>query len=123
MILKLDFQGDVPLYLQIRNQVVIAISNKELLPGDHLPTVRSLSDESGVNTMTISKAYQTLKSEGFIITDRRGGAVVCNLSEGTKASEQQVERLKLCISEMKASGLGEDLIMDLCKKIYKGEMK
>lgn len=42
--------------------------------GESLPTVRQLAADLGVNTMTVSKAYQALKAEGFLETDRRHGA-------------------------------------------------
>ena len=67
MLLSLDFSSDIPIYQQIRNQIIIAISDGKLLPGDQLPTIRNLADQSGINMMTVSKAYQLLKqaSIGF----------------------------------------------------------
>jgi len=119
--ISFDFQSEVPLYQQLRNQIVIAISKGVLQPGDHLPTVRGLSDESGVNVMTISKAYQLLKQEGYISTERRGGAVVsANISE-LKVSTDLVSRLQLCISELRVAGFGEEQIIDLCRRLYKDE--
>jgi len=118
MLLTFDFKSDTPLFMQLRNQVVIAIAEGKLQPGDHLPTVRSLSDESGINTMTVSKAYQLLKQEGYISTERRGGAVVA-LREGVQApSEKTISQLKLTISELRSSGMGLDGILDLCTKLY-----
>ena len=76
MLLKFDFGSNVPIYMQLRNQVVIAIAEGVLAPGEQLPTIRALAEESGINMMTVSKAYQLLKQEGYITTDRRSGAVV-----------------------------------------------
>ena len=111
MLITFDFQSEVPLYQQLRNQIVIAISKGELKSGDHLPTVRGLSDESGVNAMTISKAYQLLKQEGYIVSAR---------SEKIQVSEDLMSRLQLCISELRVSGLGEEQLIDLCRRLYKG---
>ncbi|SHM51749.1 regulatory protein, gntR family [Anaerosporobacter mobilis DSM 15930] len=44
MLLSLDFSSDIPIYQQIRNQIIIAISDGKLLPGDQLPTIRNLAD-------------------------------------------------------------------------------
>ena len=33
MVIKIDEYSDVPIYMQIRNQIVIGISNGELAPG------------------------------------------------------------------------------------------
>lgn len=78
MLLQLDFSSDLPIYLQIRNQIVLGIASGALVPGERLPTIRTLADEAGVNMMTVSKAYQLLKQEGYIRTDRRSGAVAQN---------------------------------------------
>jgi Predicted transcriptional regulators len=51
MILKFDFASKVPLYMQLRNQIVIGIAEGKLQAGEKLPTVRALADESGINSM------------------------------------------------------------------------
>ena len=76
MILRINELSDVPIYQQIRNQIVMGISDGALAPGEQLPTVRALALEMGINTMTVSKAYQQLKMEGYIMTDRKNGARV-----------------------------------------------
>lgn len=123
MIVTFDFHSELPLYMQLRNQVVIAISKGELRPGDHLPTVRALSDESGVNTMTISKAYQLLKQEGYITTDRRSGAVVSSADKNMQITEESIAKLELLISELRLSGMNEDQLVDLCRRLYKENEK
>ena len=76
MVIRLDEYSDVPIYMQIRNQIVMGISSGELKAGEQLPTVRALALEIGINTMTVSKTYQMLKNEGYIMTDRKNGARV-----------------------------------------------
>ena len=63
MLFRLDFQSAVPIYRQIRDQVVLAVAQGELTPGERLPTTRALAEDAGVNVMTVSKAYQLLKTE------------------------------------------------------------
>ena len=65
MLLHLDFSCDVPIYVQIRNQIVLGIAKGKLSAGEKLPTIRALSEECGINMMTVSKAYQLLRQEGF----------------------------------------------------------
>ena len=77
MIIKINTLSQIPLYLQLRNQIVKGIGKGELTEGESLPTVRQMAADLGINTMTVSKAYQLLKAEGFIETDRRKGSVVC----------------------------------------------
>lgn len=68
MLFRLDFQSTVPIYRQIRDQVVLAVAQGELTPGERLPTTRALAEDAGVNVMTVSKAYQLLKAEGYLVT-------------------------------------------------------
>lgn len=71
MIIKINQRSEIPLYLQLRNQIVTGIGKGALKPGESLPTVRQLATDLGINSMTVSKAYQLLKAEGFLETDRR----------------------------------------------------
>ena len=119
MLLRLDFHSDVPIYQQIRNQVVAAIASGELKPGERLPTVRALAEEAGINMMTASKAYQLLKAEGYAATGRREGAVV-HLPEGG-ANPETLEGLRLRICELRLAGMGKKEILALCGKIFDGE--
>ena len=48
MLLKLDFALDTPIYLQIRNQIVLGIANGALAPGEKLPGIKVLAKIFGV---------------------------------------------------------------------------
>ena len=115
MLLKLDFSSDVPIYQQIRDQVVVAIASGQLVPGDKLPTIRTLAEEAGINMMTASKEYQLLKTEGYITTGRRDGAIVRIPAEGT--TPKTVEGLRLRLYELKLAGMEKADILELCEKL------
>ena len=91
MIIKINTKSETPIYLQLRNEVVKGIGKGEFEIGESLPTVRQMAMELGVNTMTVSKAYQLLKAEGFIETDRRKGTVVCNLRDSRRSSDGEFQ--------------------------------
>ena len=121
MLLRLDFSNGIPIYQQIRNQIVTAIAAGELSPGEKLPTIRALAEETGVNMMTVSKAYQLLKAEGYITTGRRDGAMV-RLPEG-RVPPATVEGLRLRLCELRLAGLDRAEILELCGKIYDEEVQ
>lgn len=123
MILTFDFSSPVPIYMQIRNQVVVGIAEEKLKPGEKLPTIRALAEESGINMMTVSKAYQLLKQEGYIITDRRSGAVVAPRGKAV-VRQESFDALRLNISELRLSGMSREDILKLCSQLYEeGEKK
>ncbi len=76
MVITIREGSDIPIYQQIRDQIVRGISDGRLKAGEQLPTVRGLAEEMGVNSMTVNRAYQLLKQQGYIIADRRSGARV-----------------------------------------------
>ena len=119
MILQFDFSSDVPIYLQIRNQIVIGISSGQLKSGEKLPTVRALAEESGINVMTVSKAYNLLKQEGYIITDRRKGATVAQKTGVPQIKEDTINALRLHLSELRLAGMTKEQISDLMEGLYK----
>ena len=118
MILSLDYAGDIPIYQQIRNQIVLGIASGDLRSGEKLPTIRALATELGINMMTVSKAYQILKQEGYISSDRRNGAWVSHKACGKAAMKQIEEPLRLIVAEARLNGVEEEALIDLCRKFY-----
>ena len=50
MILKINMQSEVPIYLQLRNEIVKGIGRGEFEPGESLPTVRLVGKVSILQT-------------------------------------------------------------------------
>ena len=118
MLLKLDFAADKPIYLQIRDQIVLGIARGELAAGEKLPTIRALAEECGINMMTVSKAYQLLRQEGYIATDRRSGAVVSPRQGAGGPTRETVEGLRLRLGELRLAGLSREEALDLCGRLF-----
>lgn len=121
MVISINETSEVPIYQQIRNQIVLGISDGRLKPGEQLPTVRALAGEIGINSMTVNKAYALLKQEGYIYTDRRIGAHVRKeFSEAKELSEKSKELLQQIISEAKICGMTQEEFLKICENMYKG---
>ena len=119
MIIKIDEYSDVPIYMQIRNQIVMGISSGELKGGEQLPTVRALAMEIGINTMTVSKTYQLLKQEGYIMTDRKNGARVRqSISQSGEMTEANLNELKRIVSEARLSGVSKERLKNIIDEFY-----
>lgn len=123
MIIKINTKSETPIYLQLRNEIVKGIGKGEFEIGESLPTVRQMAAELGVNTMTVSKAYQLLKSEGFIETDRRKGTIVCNPQSdenklGGEFQKKLADELELLSAEASIRGMEQEDFMELCRKAF-----
>ncbi len=79
---KLDLKSGVPFHRQIVDQIRYGIASDRLMPGEQLPTVRSLAVDLQVNPNTVRKAYSELEILGILDTQQ---------GTGTFVSHQQVE--------------------------------
>ncbi len=122
MIIRINELSDIPIYMQIRNQIVMGISSGELEGGEQLPTVRALAMEMGINTMTVSKAYQLLKTEGYIMTDRKNGARIrTSIKQQGSISDSNKTELKRIVSECRLSGVSKADLLSLIDEYYGAE--
>ena len=113
MILELDMGSDIPIYVQLRNQIVKGIGRGELKANEKLPTVRQLAADAGVNTMTVNKAYQILKAEGYI-----GAFVAESIDMNAEFREKLEAELELLSAEASITGMEKDDFLALCDTIY-----
>ncbi len=120
MFIKIDFQSETPIYLQLRNQIIEGIAKGHFKPNDSLPSVRQLASDIGINLHTINKAYNLLKSENYIAIDRRKGATVLPLMD--EPDMAFVDDLKKTLNTLIASsickGISKDDFLTICSKIY-----
>lgn len=77
----LDPESGVPVYRQLIDQVLVAISAGSLRPGAQLPTVRQVAVDLSININTVIRAYKELEIRGILSTQQ---------GTGTFITEQQV---------------------------------
>lgn len=119
MIIELNTSSDTPIYVQLRNQIVLGIGRGELKEGESLPTVRQMAEDTGINMMTVNKAYGVLKAEGFIEIDRRHGAKICPKADyGVDFKEKVEAELELLITETTLKGMKKEEFLKKCEEIY-----
>lgn len=119
MILELNTASDVPIYVQLRNQIVLGIGRGELKLGESLPTVRDMAQAVGVNAMTVNKVYAILKTEGYIEIDRRHGATVSLRPAAMKEVREKCEKeLELLITEASLKGMDRESFLAMCSELF-----
>lgn len=111
MVIEIDFNSPEAIYIQLRNQIVMAIARDRLHDGDSLPSVRNLAGAIGVNMHTVNKAYAMLREEGYLKLDRRKGAVV---SVEVTSKENELTKINDYMQMIVAQAI--------CKEITREEM-
>ena len=94
MNISIDLRSDIPIYLQIVEQVRQQIASGILKSGDQLPTVRALASELRINFNTVSRAYQILDESGIISTQQGRGTYILELPPPEKAEKLRQESLE-----------------------------
>lgn len=115
------FNANMPIYLQVVEDVKIKIMNGTLKSGDKIASVREMAIEMGVNPNTIQRAFTELEREGFIRTERAVGRYVSNNEELFLQCKQKMiqENIRLFLEQMKILGLDrEDIMRYLKENIY-----
>ena len=120
LIIEINTQNPSPIYEQLRAQIISGIASKKLAPGENLPSVRSLAADLGINFHTVNKAYSILFGEGYIVMDRRKGAIVADIIEKNENFLSELSRQILLISsEAVCHNISESEFTDLCSESYR----
>jgi GntR family transcriptional regulator len=77
--LKLERSG-VPIYVQLRDQILQAIRTGVLAPGERLPTMRQVAVALRVDLNTVRHAYDELERLGALTLERGRGSFVSEVS-------------------------------------------
>ena len=120
MLLKINLQSEVPIYEQLKNQIIKGIAQGHLKEGECMPSVRQLASDIGINLHTVNKAYTILKNEGFLAIHRRKNVVV-NTYEAMKKqdiTEKLTQHITPLIAEAICRGLSAEKLNCLVKDVY-----
>ena len=116
--------SDVPIYQQIKNQIINSIGNNELKANDMLPSIRNLAKDLGISILTVKKAYDELEQEAYIRTVQGKGTFV------TPRNNELIREKQLSIIEghiedivniAKVSNINKSEIIDIFNYIYEEE--
>src|ERR1700679_2278005 len=71
-------ESGVPIYVQLRDQLLHAIGDGVLAPGDQMPTMRQVAVALKVDLNTVRHAYDELERAGAIRLERGRGSFVAD---------------------------------------------
>lgn len=113
--------SNLAIYEQIMDQIKVAIINKEIKPGDPLPSIRGLAKDLQISVITTKRAYDELEQEGLIYSVTGKGFYVSEQNTNL-LMEKKIALLEKQIAEMvkecKAVGLKVHEVKDIIDMLY-----
>ncbi|WHX49966.1 GntR family transcriptional regulator [Paenibacillus woosongensis] len=85
--MSIEFDNNLPIYLQIMDYIKREIVTGKLKAGDKIPSVRELAVELQINPNTVQRTFQELEREAIVET-RRG------LGRYVTSEESKIMRIK-----------------------------
>ncbi len=103
----LDKQCGLPLYEQVKSQLLSGLYTGKLKPGDRLPSVREMSRHAGINLKSAQRIYQKLSQENYVEIHKASGVFVRERDQQTYDRMRRKAIHKLITDTVeKARGLG-----------------
>jgi GntR family transcriptional regulator len=113
LVLEVAVDSGVPVYEQLRTQVVAHVAAGRLRPGDRMPTIRALAADLGIAPGTVARAFRELEQAGVLVTRRRTGTVV---AEGAAPADAGPRRAAAAyVRQVRAAGLSDDEALALVR--------
>ena len=105
MYVTVDERDSRPLYQQLVDEIKTLIARGELAEGTHLPPVRQVATDLGVNLNTVAFAYRRLAKEGLIRVRQGSGAVVISQTLRDKPEDRHRVQLRTALTQLVLAGL------------------
>ena len=112
MNLIINNSSQVPIYEQIAGGIRESMAKGELKENDALPSVRALSSELRISSLTVKKAYDKLEEQGLVTTVHGKGTYVRAFKPAAGEPEERSaeEELLLALKKAKSAGLSRGTV-------------
>jgi GntR family transcriptional regulator len=98
----------IPIYVQLREQILAQIGRGTLKPGAQLPTMRQVAVALKIDLNTVQHAYAELEQDGVLSKIRGVGTFVTQAPAPPRNARRQVQDFAARVAAQ-ARGLGMDL--------------
>lgn len=117
--MNFEFDNNIPIYIQLVEQLKIYIISGRIKPGERLPSVRDLALESKVNPNTMQKALVELEEMKLIYTERTNGKFITEDKKLINKYKNQyaLELSNKFFTSMESIGFNKKETIDYLKKM------
>ena len=81
----------VPIYVQLREQILALIGRGALKPGTQMPTMRQVAVALKIDLNTVQRAYAELERDGVLTKQRGVGTFVTDTAPPPRNTKKQVQ--------------------------------
>ena len=116
--------SDLPIYLQIVNQIKDQILSGQVEENQKLPSMRALAKDLGISFITTKKSYEELEKQGLINTVPGKGCFVSHFNKELvyEAKMREIEELlERAIDLSNMIGLNKEELILTLESLYEGE--
>ncbi|SHH78188.1 DNA-binding transcriptional regulator YhcF, GntR family [Sporobacter termitidis DSM 10068] len=115
------FDTDRPIYLQLKEQILLLIVSGSYPAGSKLPAVRDMAAEAAVNPNTLQKALSELERDGLVYTQRTSGRFVTEDDNMIQQAKKDLayEQIELFLKKMAGLGYTKEETLALINNLVK----
>ncbi len=95
----------IPIYVQLREQILALIGRGHLKPGSQLPTMREVAVALKIDLNTVQRAYAELERDGVLAKRRGMGSFVTEAPPAPRDARKRTEAFTARIAAL-AKGQG-----------------
>lgn len=119
--ISVDIRSRTPIFEQIVLSVEDLVLRGVMRADEHLPSVRALSAELGINPNTIQKAYTELERRGIIYSVATRGSFVSSdiTSLREKSKKELVAKLGDTLRDAKKKTVTKEEMLELVEQIWR----
>ena len=107
----------VPIYVQLREQILALIGRGALKPGTQVPTMRQVAVALKIDLNTVQRAYAELERDGVLSKQRGVGTFVTEAAPPRNAKKQVQEFAFKVAAQAKAQGVALDELAEALSRL------
>jgi len=108
----------VPIYVQLREQILALIGRGMLKPGTQVPTMRQVAVALKIDLNTVQRAYAELERDGVLSKQRGVGTFVTDTPPAPRNARKQAQEFAFRIAaQAKGQGIALDELAEALARL------
>ncbi len=114
----MDFNKNIPIYIQIEEQIKLDIITNKYKPGEKIKSVREFALELKINPNTINRALLELEEQGLIITQRTSGKYITDNKKTIEKEKNKLinKKIEEFMEDMKQLEIDKSKMLEIIKE-------